>query len=612
MAEKRVIELELKNNINESANSVKSLKAQLREAQADVAALSDKFGATSKEATNAAKKAGELADKIGDAKALTEAFNPDAKFKALSSSLGGVAGGFAAVQGGMALFGEQSEDVEKTLLKVQSAMALSEGLQSVGESVDSFKQLGAVIKNTSIAQKAYAAATATASFVTTAATTGLKLFRIALIGTGIGAIVVALGLLIANFDDIKKAVLNLVPGLAVVGKLFDKVKNAVTDFVGATSDASRALDKLKKDADATLSVNKKFLQEHGDQIDKYTKQKIDAKNAYATALKEDGANQVELSKRLNRELAAIDKERNAERAKINQDAIDKENEKRQKAAEKAAENEKAAKEKALADKKKADEDKKKEDEDYIKSIQDRLQKEKDEIDGFNANIAELDALSKEEQDAADKAENERKANNAILEQKVFDDKKLRTEQEIQLEKDKVAAKQQALSDITSIFGAESAIGKAALVAKQVLNAKELLMDAGKTLGFINLKAAESAVAITGGAAKTASVGFPQNIPLLIGYAAQAAGIFSAIKSAVKAAKGSVSTPNIATSGGAATAVSQAVQAAPQFNVVGTSGANQIAQTLGNQAPIKAFVVANDVTTQASLDRNIVKTATLGG
>lgn len=54
-----------------------------------------------------------------------------------------------------------------------------------------------------------------------------------------------------------------------------------------------------------------------------------------------------------------------------------------------------------------------------------------------------------------------------------------------------------------------------------------------------------------------------------------------------------------------------VPSAPSFNVVGTSGQNQIAQSLGNQAPVKAYVVSNDVTTAQSLDRNIVNTATIG-
>ena len=50
---------------------------------------------------------------------------------------------------------------------------------------------------------------------------------------------------------------------------------------------------------------------------------------------------------------------------------------------------------------------------------------------------------------------------------------------------------------------------------------------------------------------------------------------------------------------------------PQFNVAGDAGVNQIASTLANQPPVKAYVVGKEVSTQQSLDRNIVKNATLG-
>jgi hypothetical protein len=225
MAEE-IIGVKVKVDAGDVGKSVGSLKQQLREAQSEVAALSDKFGATSKEAINAAKKAAELKDRIGDAKALTDAFNPDAKFKALTASLSGVAGGFAALQGAVGLFGNKAEAVEKTLLKVQSAMALSQGLQAVGESIDSFKQLGAVVK--------------------TGVSNAFGTLRSAIISTGIGALVVGLGLLIANFETVKKVVLNFIPGL---GKLADFVGNLVTkftDFVGITSEADRVLEKLSK------------------------------------------------------------------------------------------------------------------------------------------------------------------------------------------------------------------------------------------------------------------------------------------------------------------------------------------------------------------------------
>lgn len=147
MAEKVEIDLEIKDN-------VKSLKSQLREAQAEVAALSEKFGATSREAIQAAKKAAELKDAIGDAKALTDAYNPDAKFNALTQSLSGVLNGFQAFEGALGLVGVEGEAVQETLLKVQSAMALAEGVNGVMESVESFKTLTTQIGNLSIVQKA--------------------------------------------------------------------------------------------------------------------------------------------------------------------------------------------------------------------------------------------------------------------------------------------------------------------------------------------------------------------------------------------------------------------------------------------------------------------------
>ena len=143
---------------SDAVQSVGSIKKQLREATADLIAMRQKFGDTSAEAVAAAKRVANLKDEIGDAKALTDAFNPDAKFKAFGSALQGVAGGFAAVQGAQALFGAESEELEKTLVKVQGALALSQGLNSVLESVDAFKNLGAVLKGIPIIQRAITAA----------------------------------------------------------------------------------------------------------------------------------------------------------------------------------------------------------------------------------------------------------------------------------------------------------------------------------------------------------------------------------------------------------------------------------------------------------------------
>jgi len=110
-----------------------------------------------------------------------------------------------------------------------------------------------------------------------------------------------------------------------------------------------------------------------------------------------------------------------------------------------------------------------------------------------------------------------------------------TEKSNQIERDRVSVRQKAFDDIISIVGAESDLGRAAFIAKQILMAKELIMEVKRTITFSKLTLARSTAAVAEGTAQTAKVGFPQNIPLLIGYAAQAAGIISAVISATKAA-----------------------------------------------------------------------------
>jgi hypothetical protein len=175
MAEKRVIELEIQDNS-------KSLKAQYKEAVAELQNVSAQYGETSQQAIKAAKAAADLKDQIGFSKDLVDSFNPDAKFNALSKSVGGVLDGFQAVEGAMGLVGVESEALQETMLRVQSVMALSQGVQGLMEAKDSFKQLGTV------------------------ALDALKGIRTGLAATGIGLFLVALGTIVAYWDDIKAAV----------------------------------------------------------------------------------------------------------------------------------------------------------------------------------------------------------------------------------------------------------------------------------------------------------------------------------------------------------------------------------------------------------------------
>jgi hypothetical protein len=226
----------------------KSLRSQLREATQELARLQDTAGASAQAIANAAKRAAELKDRIGDAKATIEAFSPDAKFKAFSQSIQGVAGAFAGAQGALALFGVESENVQKQLLKVQAALALSEGLNTVFASIDGFKNLALVLRTQVVG--------------------AFSTLRGAIAATGIGALAIGLGLLIANFDKVSQAVLKAIPGLRTFANFIGNITQKVTDFVGITSRVDRDLEQYAKNSanrKATYERELKVLEAQGGQ-----------------------------------------------------------------------------------------------------------------------------------------------------------------------------------------------------------------------------------------------------------------------------------------------------------------------------------------------------------
>jgi hypothetical protein len=151
-----------------------------------------------------------------------------------------------------------------------------------------------------------------------------------------------------------------------------------------------------------------------------------------------------------------------------------------------------------------------------------------------------------------------------------------------------------------LFEKNKGLQKAALIAESAIGISKII---------INTQAANSAARLKysllpGGAALAAAEIALNKIGAGIGIGANIAATAKALGAlGGGSAKGGGSVGG--DSGGGSSAP------APSFNVVGNSGVNQIAQTLGSQQPVQAYVVANNVTTQQSLDRNIVINASLG-
>lgn len=177
-----VVGLQIRANAEEATKTVGNIKKELRQAQADAVAISAAFGELSPEAQQAAKRVAELRDAIADTNERVALFDPGNKFGVFTNTLQTAAAGFTAITGAAALFGSESEDLQKTLVKLQGAIALTQGLSAIADAQKDFQRLGVVAKQ------------------------ALAGIRTGIAATGIGVFVLALGAIVAYWDDIKEAV----------------------------------------------------------------------------------------------------------------------------------------------------------------------------------------------------------------------------------------------------------------------------------------------------------------------------------------------------------------------------------------------------------------------
>jgi hypothetical protein len=648
MAIKKVIEIDvdqvqamgglsaLQQSLGEVEKKTSSLKTEYRKAQQEVARLSDEFGATSKQAIEAAKRAGELGDKIADAKALTDAFNPDAKFKAVSASLTGVASGFSAYQGALGLVGKESKNLEAQLLKVQSAMALAQGLQGLGEAKDSFIQLKAVAIN---------------------AFEGIKR---AIGATGIGLLVVALGTVYAYWDDIKEAVsgvseeqkklnvdskknldqeqekLKTIGDQDEVLKLQGKSEREILKIkLAQTNEAIIAseinLENIKttnkeqqkaveqnykylKSFIDFISIPQRFLYENGAKainaliglINKIPGVNIDARldenfandaSDYVaklifdpTEVKAEGEKTVKEAEttlmNLKNQRAGFQNQINAIDTKASDDRI------------KTAEEEAKALALLLKAQADANANAKKEVTDAIEQAQEKnneflLSSSDAEIQKVNDKYFKLIEMAKQfnldtvELETAKANEiNEINLKTQEQEQKARDDAKLadekRAEEKKILREQEIQATSQMFGILSDLLGRSSKAGKAFAIAQSLINTYQGI-TAGVKLGYPAAIPAVAMATITG---------------------------FSAVKKIISTNPKSGGSSSVSTSMGGG---GGGESATPQFNLVGQSSTNQLNATIAGQQnrPVQTFVVGSQVSTQQALDRNAVANSVFG-
>jgi len=419
----------------------------------------------------------------------------------------------------------------------------------------------------------------------------LKGTRTALIATGIGAFVVALGLVVAYWDEIVEFITG-------ANEALEEQHTALTQNLSLIDSELKLLDKKKKFNEANGISNDELLKKQKEIL--IEKKKIiaeDIKILEAQLLREESAaKEVGWFKQLlniragiiqkddvidpeeSKRIADLRLQINAlkgDAIETNQAIIDIDNPKE---PEPVKRDKQTALGRALTAEEQAAELQKK-------------QKQFEELFGLEAMQKQaLVDLNKSALDAISNDKNIKDAEQAVNDAKYSEIRKKQLDDEAKLKR---MLQQQALSDASNTFdqiaqiaGKDSKIGKAMAIASATINGIQGVQNAYTT-------AQSSPI----------SVFFPA-YPIVQATLAGivAAKNIAAIKS-INPQNGGGSINANASGGGAS---------APSFNVVGTSGTNQLAQSLQQQqAPIQAYVVGSNVTTQQELDRNIVDTVTLG-
>jgi hypothetical protein len=636
----------------------------------------------------------------------------------LGGALGGVTSGFSLAQGAMALFGSENEALEESLLKVQSALAIQQGIQGIREAIPSFKSLATVAVNTFSSM-----------------TTASKLFAV----TGIGALITAVAYLMGAFDNTKKSVENYASAQQTSNKIqqqaiedsakelsaLNKLQKQINDETLTREEKNKAVKKLQdaypdllKNIDAEkLSINdlnkavalniklaeararvnaaealraskyQKILTEEIEvqkklaeieeirknsdrysreddnrridfitislkrtqerianakeeikqidgitkadealiaQVEKQTKvyetetpkviKEVKKLANYSLQVEKEKIDAMEdgMEKRLalltfeeKQELAQIDKKgkKGGELTKAIETRYEKE---RDKIKEEFYEAQRKAQEEAQ---KLANSNKirlQREFDDVIEALaeqnfQNTLTEEQREIQAVNDKYFELQTLAAgnaeqlaiiEQAKADELGAIEKKAN-----EKSIEEAKAVAEQKAAIQQQGLDTALQGVQLIKGLFEKSKGVQKAAVIAESAIGIAKMII--ANKLANAGALATPQAIATSGAAA--APVIALNNISTGIGIAANIAATAKALKSL-----GGGSAPSAPADGGGGGG--GGASTTPQFNTIGSSGVNQLAQL--QQQPVQAYVVSGDVTSAQSLDRNRIQNATL--
>jgi hypothetical protein len=237
-----------------------------------------------------------------------------------------VIAGYGAAKGAMSLLGVESESLQESMVKLQAATATLNGLEQIRAALE--KESFLMQKAKIVQTKVLTGLTAAYSVAVGSSTGALKLFRLALIATGIGAIVVGIGMLVANFDKLAEFVRRATSGFQSLGektKLLISILIPVVGLIRATVYALEQLGIIQTDtaskAEAAALRQREALDALRKEEIKANNQRIQENNGRQKTINETYDFEIAKAKAAGKDTADLERKKRAEMRKTLEEQI---------------------------------------------------------------------------------------------------------------------------------------------------------------------------------------------------------------------------------------------------------------------------------------------------
>jgi DNA repair exonuclease SbcCD ATPase subunit len=314
----------LQSLIDTQSQGFANATAEIRKNQQAIQLLSQVYGEDSTVVQNLISQTGKLTDEVGDLRAKIKLQASDTKvFDGLINSAQGLVAVYSIAQGAAALFGDENEELQKTMVKLQAVMAVLQGLQSIQNVLQKESAARQLItiglqKISNIQTGLQTAAESKNIVVRYAAIVAQKALNLAMSAAG-GPILAVIGLIALMLLSMKSFASQAEASAKSLGQLtaeFERDSKAVNEYI---DDVKRLGDEQLADLQRNFASEKEVREQRSKNLREQFRTVFDLERQYASDIERQRVKLVKILKKSQKDMTEDEKKQIEDQDKLIQD-----------------------------------------------------------------------------------------------------------------------------------------------------------------------------------------------------------------------------------------------------------------------------------------------------